>query len=415
MAFGANIAQKTSGNNNISSNGDVRVMVVDDSVVIRGLISRTLEAEDGITVVASVGNGKIAVSEMERGRNIEVVVLDVEMPVMDGLEALPLLLKSDPNLQVVMASTLTMRNAKISMRAMQEGAADYVPKPTSNREVSGNSDFKTELIAKVKTFGQRYRSLGGRIAAKPATTAAKPNITKPTNAFTKTQKPNTTAKPSTIATATTTAAKPKSLYDKEVKLRKPPIIFKPQAIAIGSSTGGPQALFEVISSLGTIKQPIFITQHMPATFTAILAQHISSQCKVNCTEAVDGEVVKNEHIYLAPGDYHMRINNEGGKMVIKLSQDDPVNFCRPAVDPLLQSLSKAYKDKLLTVILTGMGADGRNGCKDVVKAGGVVLAQDEESSVVWGMPGAVATAGLASELLPLKEIGNNIKKIAACL
>ena len=189
---------------------------------------------------------------------------------------------------------------------------------------------------------------------------------------------------------------------------------RPDIIAIGSSTGGPQALFEVLSHLkGGVTQPILITQHMPATFTTILAEHISRQCGIVCAEARDGEAIVENRAYVAPGDYHMLVVNRGGTHALSLTKDPPENFCRPAVDPMLRSIVRAYGRKVLTVILTGMGQDGMKGCQEVTAAGGVVVGQDEASSVVWGMPGAVATAGLCSAILPLKEIGPYIRKFAS--
>ncbi|NBC96167.1 MAG: chemotaxis response regulator protein-glutamate methylesterase, partial [Deinococcus-Thermus bacterium] len=180
-----------------------------------------------------------------------------------------------------------------------------------------------------------------------------------------------------------------------------------------SSTGGPQALFDVVGHLAGVGLPILITQHMPATFTTILAEHLSRQCKVAASEAVDGEDLVAGRVYIAPGDWHMTVQRgTGGGPAIKLKQTPPENFCRPAVDPMLRSLVDLYGRDVLAIILTGMGHDGLAGCRQVVEAGGAVIAQDEASSVVWGMPGAVATAGLASAVLPVGEIGPSIRKTA---
>jgi two-component system chemotaxis response regulator CheB len=185
----------------------------------------------------------------------------------------------------------------------------------------------------------------------------------------------------------------------------------PQVVAIGSSTGGPQALFEVISSLGTIKQPVLITQHMPATFTSLLADHIARQTSMPCTEARDGDRLKDGQIYIAPGGYHLIASKDNAGVKLSLSDAAPENFCRPSVDPMLRSLIDVYDGRCLAVILTGMGSDGLKGCEALVKAGGHVIAQDEESSVVWGMPGAVAKAGLASAVLPIKDIASQLRQI----
>jgi two-component system, chemotaxis family, protein-glutamate methylesterase/glutaminase len=193
----------------------------------------------------------------------------------------------------------------------------------------------------------------------------------------------------------------------------PAVMPSPDIIAIGSSTGGPQALFEVLSHLkGGIRQPILITQHMPATFTTILAEHITRQCGIACAEAKDGETLVGGRIYLAPGDFHMVLATRGTSTVLSVNKEPPENFCRPAVDPMMRSIAKIYGKRALAIILTGMGQDGMRGCSELVAAGGLTVAQDEPSSVVWGMPGAVATAGLCSAVMPLREIGPFIRKMA---
>ena len=188
---------------------------------------------------------------------------------------------------------------------------------------------------------------------------------------------------------------------------------RPDVIAIGSSTGGPQALFQVVAQLRGLAQPVLITQHMPATFTTILAQHIQRQCEVVCAEAKDGEPVVGGRVYIAPGDNHMLVVNRGAGPHISLTKDPPENFCRPAVDPMLRSIVAHYGRKVLAVVLTGMGQDGMRGCGVVAEAGGLVVAQDEASSVVWGMPGAVATAGHANAVLPVGEIGAHVRQLAS--
>jgi len=364
-----------------------RVMVVDDSAVIRGLLTRALEGDPDIRVVASVGDGQMAVNSLSRN-TVDVIVLDVEMPVMDGLTAIPKLLAVCPSVKIIMASTLTIRNADISMRALQAGAADYIPKPTTTREISGADVFKRELVSKVKALGANARRAGTR---------SRPDV-----------------RAQVLPAPVSSGYRPRTEPAGPPTLRPIAQQVRPDIIAIGSSTGGPQALFEVLSHLkGGITQPILITQHMPATFTTILAEHISRQCGIVCAEAKDGETIVENRAYVAPGDYHMLVVNRGGANALSLTKDPPENFCRPAVDPMLRSIVRAYGRKVLTVILTGMGQDGMKGCQEVTAAGGVVVGQDEASSVVWGMPGAVATAGLCSAILPLKEIGPYIRKFAS--
>ncbi|HTH16845.1 MAG TPA: chemotaxis response regulator protein-glutamate methylesterase [Magnetospirillum sp.] len=366
----------------------VRVMLVDDSAVVRGLVTRILEEDPGIAVVASVGNGQMALSALER-QDIDVIVLDIEMPIMDGMTALPKLLAADPGVRIIMQSTLTLKGADISLRALEIGAADYIPKPTATRELAGGMDFKTELLSKVKALGQARRRDPNRKSRpgvstapiRPATPAPRPSALHP--------------------------AGPISLRNHTAEV--------PEIIAIGSSTGGPQALFNLLGTMraGTVKQPILITQHMPATFTTILAEHVSRVSGWDAKEGVDGEVIKGGRVYIAPGDFHMQVEVKGVDKVIRLNKNPPENFCRPAVDPMLRSISAAYGKRVLVAILTGMGADGSKGGQVVVQNGGTVIAQDEATSVVWGMPGAAANAGICSAVLPLPEIAPWMIKLAA--
>ena len=359
-------------------------MVVDDSAVIRGLTTRILEDDEVIKVVASVGNGQLAVDNLKR-YDVDVVVLDIEMPVMDGLTALPKLLEVDPSVKVVMSSTLTSRNAEISIRAMEAGAADYIPKPTSTSDISSGGDFRRDLHDKVKNLGIARRRQGV-----PAPTPGQ-------------ERSKGVAERRAAAPATPKVGAP-------ITLRKPGML-KPKILTIGSSTGGPQALFEFLKGVNpSINVPVVITQHMPPTFTAILADHISRMTGWSCSEAKPGDELRVGHILLAPGDYHMLVENKNGKHVISTNQGPQENFCRPAVDPMLRSVVNVFGGNVMTVILTGMGSDGLKGSEVVVKAGGTLIAQDEASSVVWGMPGAVATAGLCSAVLPLKELSVYVMK-----
>ncbi|HTY66542.1 MAG TPA: chemotaxis response regulator protein-glutamate methylesterase [Alphaproteobacteria bacterium] len=360
----------------------IRVMVVDDSAVIRGLLTRTLEADPDITIVASVGNGQMAISAIAR-QDTDVVILDIEMPVMDGLTALPKILAAAPDVKVIVASTLTQKNAQISLKAMSAGAADYLAKPSSS-ELNAATAFKRELIDKVKALGDARRRRRAT-TAKPATAEELPF------------RPVVSSRP----TAPTTIA-----------LRAASAV-RPSVIAIGSSTGGPQALLAVLGGLpASVQQPIIITQHMPPTFTTILAQHLSRASGRQAAEGVDGEAIVPGRIYLAPGDFHMKVEARGAARVIRLAKDPPENFCRPAVDPMLRSLSEVYGSGVLCVILTGMGADGTKGGEAVIAAGGTVIAQDEATSVVWGMPGAAAAAGICSAILPISHIAPHIVRLA---
>lgn len=351
----------------VTSATPYRVMIVDDSAVIRGILVRTLESEPDIVVANTASNGEQAVRLLGQ-TPVDVVVLDIEMPVLDGLGALPRLLAIDRNLKVVMASTLTQRNAEISLKALELGAADYIPKPTATREISTGADFKHELVNKVRSLGAAYR----RAAALPDW--------------------DSSSVPAAPAPRTPTLA-----------LR--PYRVRPiEALAIGSSTGGPQALIKLFKALKSFAGPVLVTQHMPPTFTAILADNIARASGRPCAEAKDGEPVVAGRIYVAPGNFHMMAVRDADAVRIRLTQDPPENFCRPSVDPMLRSMVEVWGSSLLTVILTGMGHDGLDGCRAVVAAGGIVVAQDEASSVVWGMPGAVANDGLCSVVKPIEDL-----------
>jgi two-component system, chemotaxis family, protein-glutamate methylesterase/glutaminase len=273
---------------------------------------------------------------------------------MDGITALPLLLRADPGLKVIMASTLTTRGADIALRALRLGAADYVPKPSA---VTGDETFRRELVEKVKGLGRMRRHV-----ARPAR--------------------------ETLG----------------VRLRAASIV-PPRLLAVGSSTGGPQALFTLVQGLGkTLGVPVVLTQHMPATFTPILAEHIGKLGGLPCAEAKDGEALTAGRIYLAPGNHHLLINAARGGLQARITSDPPENFCRPSVDPMLRSAAAACDGRVLVAMLTGMGQDGLIGTRRVIEAGGSAVAQDEATSVVWGMPGAVAQAGLCHAVLPLPRI-----------
>jgi two-component system chemotaxis response regulator CheB len=380
------------------SPSQVRVMVVDDSAVIRGLITRALESDPSVHVVATVGNGQLAVGQLGR-TDVDVIVLDIEMPVMDGLTAIPKLLEVAPDVKIIMASTLTQRNAQSSIEAMNKGAADYIPKPSSTGEIHGSADFKRELTDKVKALGRARRDKRdrSRAAGVPET---RPQPTDTTRAA--------TAAGVASASARSSLLSPQTPIQLRAAGRTPP-----QIVAIGSSTGGPQALFAVLGALpAAMRLPIVITQHMPATFTTILAEHIQRTAKRPCAEGVDGQTLEAGRIYLAPGDNHMKVESQGAQKVVRITKEPPENFCRPAVDPMFRSVAASVGAATLGVVLTGMGSDGAKGGKVLVDAGGTVIAQDEATSVVWGMPGAAAMAGICAAVLPVDKIAGEIAKIA---
>jgi len=373
----------------------LRVMVVDDSVVIRGLISRWINAEPDMEVAASLRTGLEAVNQLERIKP-DVAVLDIEMPELDGISALPRMLAKKRDLIVIMASTLTRRNAEISFKALSLGASDYIPKPETTREPAAADIFHHDLIQKIRTFGAKLRR-GAHAPARAFT--AQPA---PVHTHEPVLRPVPHPVPATVPTPSTVKTRPFSPH-------------APRVLLIGSSTGGPQALMSVVTELGPVidRYPVLITQHMPPTFTTILAEHLARSSKRPAHEAVDGEVIKPGTIYLAPGGRHMRVVRHGADVVIALDDGPPVNFCKPAVDPLFISATEVWQTGTFAAILTGMGSDGMRGGKEIIAAGGNVIAQDEATSVVWGMPGAAANAGICSAVLPLNQIAPKIVRLFA--
>lgn len=350
----------------------IRVMIIDDSAVVRGLFARWMAVESEFELVGSAPDGAQGVARIG-GLNPDVVVLDIEMPVMGGLEALPGLLAAKPGVKVVIASTLSQKGAEITLRALELGAADYIGKPNSSR-LGGADAYRLELIGKLRALGARA---AGRNAARPARDGA------------------------------STASGPKG-----VLRLLPSVLARPELLAIGASTGGPQALRDFFTVLnGAWTSPIVVVQHMPPTFTRLLAQHLDKVSPLAAVEAEHGMPLLPGRIHLAPGDHHMTVRRDGARLVLALDQSPAVNFCRPAVDPLFLSAAETLGDKVLAVMLTGMGHDGRDGSRAVTEAGGVVLAQDEESCVVWGMPGAVADAGLASLLRPVPGLAQAVRAL----
>ena len=395
----------------------IRVLVVDDSSVIRGIVSRWIEAAAETTLSGSAVNGQDALERVKTDKP-DIIILDIEMPGMDGITALPLLLKACPQAKIIMASTLTRRNAEISLKALALGAADYVPKPTSLGGGEAAEDFRRELFARITALGGKRLRRAPAPAPRPAPTAeaapraAVPQVPPVVSPTSRAETPSTPVKPgplpirsSHVAVSTDDASVPARAA---IQLRKSALL-QPQILVIGSSTGGPQALVAVISAIAPhLNVPVLITQHMPPTFTSILAESLSRVSGLKCVEGANGMMLERGCVYVAPGDYHMVIKGKGGP--IELNQNAPENFCRPAVDPLFRSVAAAYGASVLAVVLTGMGSDGREGSRSIVGAGGTVIAQDEETSVVWGMPGAVAQAGLAAAVLPLNSVGTEIRK-----
>ncbi|MDB5346063.1 MAG: response regulator receiver modulated CheB methylesterase [Schlesneria sp.] len=349
----------------------IRVLVVDDAVVVRRIVSDVLSADPELEVFTAA-NGKIGLAKILQV-NPDVVMLDIEMPEMDGLETLVEIRKLYPKLIVIMFSTLTQRGAMATLDALARGANDYVTKPANVGGVAAAQQaIREQLIPKIKTLCGKLE----RAVALPA----KPNSVRPT----------ATPRPASFIAA--------------------PI----DIVAIGVSTGGPNALAEVLPAIPTnFPVPIVIVQHMPPMFTKMLADRLDAQCQIEVLEGATGDVLRPGRAYVAPGGHHMVVKRERTNVALITNQDPPENSCRPAVDVLFRSVVQIYGASVLGVILTGMGQDGLRGCEFIRDAQGQVIAQDEQSSVVWGMPGFVVRAGLADQVMPLNLIAAEIVKRVA--
>jgi two-component system, chemotaxis family, protein-glutamate methylesterase/glutaminase len=347
----------------------IRVMVVDDSVVVRKIVTDVLSADPGIEVVGTAVNGKVALGKLPQ-LEPDLVTMDIEMPEMNGIEAVRAIRGTRNRVPIIMFSTLTERGATATLDALSAGANDYVTKPANVGSVAQSMEsVREQLIPKIK-------ALTGRPVT-PVRAATAP-----------------VAPPPRLAAPRTAPGK------------------KPAVLVIGSSTGGPEALARVLPALpANLPVPVLLAQHMPPVFTRQFAQRLDRLSPLRVVEAVDGTPLLPGTVHLAPGDHHLVVRSNGrAGFTTSLNQNPPENFCRPAVDPLFRSAVAAFDGAVLGVVLTGMGADGRNGCGEIRDAGGTVVVQDQASSVVWGMPGAVAQAGYADEVLPLDRIAEAISR-----
>lgn len=354
----------------------IKVLVVDDSVVVRRLVTLALEAAEGIEVVGVAADGRIAVGKVAQLAP-DVVTMDVEMPVLDGIATVRELRAAGHRMPIIMFSTLTERGAAATLDALAAGATDYVTKPTGHASVQEAVDrVASELIPRIRALAGRARPARGGAAA-PAAGAARPDRTPAARA------------------ATSRGA---------VRILPPPERGHVRAVVVGASTGGPEALSQLVRGLGALPVPVVVVQHMPPVFTTQLAGRLDRLGPATVVEAAGGEVLQPGTVYVAPGDQHLEVVRSGAAVRTHLHSGPPVNYCRPSVDVLFRSAATAFGRDVLAVVLTGMGSDGRGGVEDLLAAGARVLAQDEATSVVWGMPGAVATGPGAHAVLPLPDI-----------
>ena len=382
----------------------VRVLVVDDSVVVRRLVADALAGEPRIEVVGTAANGQIALAKIEQLAP-DLVTMDIEMPVMDGIETVRALRRRGDKLPIIMFSTLTERGAAATFDALAAGATDYVTKPANQGSVAASlAKVADDLVPLIKALvpypGQIRRTLP-RSGLSPHAGVAAPGRLGVANA---------PSAPSALSPYRTAPLRPlasaASAPSLKVQLAPRPAQRPVRLVMVGSSTGGPEALSRMFSAITTpLPVPMVLVQHMPPVFTRQLAARLDRLGAMTVHESAGDEELLPGHAYIAPGDHHLELrpSARGGRTI--LTDGPPVNFCRPAVDTLFRSAVKVYGGDLLAVVLTGMGADGRTGCEAVIGAGGTVMVQDEASSVVWGMPGAVAMAGFAHRILPLDQVG----------
>ena len=348
-----------------------RILVVDHSVVARRVLTDAISADSELEVVGSASNGRIALAKIAQLAP-DLVTLDVDMPEMDGLETLRAIRKQYPHLPVVMYSALTERGAATTIDALLLGANDYVTKPTNMGSAAVTIEhIRNELIPKIKTYSA---------AARPDISSVRASM-------------------------------------RRVDVRQPWVPARGRrpgervdVIAVGASTGGPNALAELLAEFpASLPVPVLIVQHMPPMFTTLLAQRLASRSHIRVGEANSDETLEPRRAWLAPGDFHMVVERNGGAVRIRTHQGPPENSCRPSVDVLFRSVAEVYGPHALAVVMTGMGQDGLRGCEYVHKAGSQIIVQDEASSVVWGMPGLVANAGLADKILPLDHLAYEIQ------
>ncbi|MGK5679463.1 protein-glutamate methylesterase/protein-glutamine glutaminase [Actinoplanes sp. URMC 104] len=382
----------------------ITVLVVDDSVVVRRLIVDALGGAENIEVVGTASNGLLAQAKIDQLKP-DVITMDIEMPQMDGITAVRELRKRHKHTPVIMFSTLSAAGATATLEALAAGATDYVTKPSNVGSIDESiKAVRTELVPKIHALAGRRRP-GAAPSGPPARPGAAAAPTRPGT------RPGAAPAPAGVSPAG--AARPGAAPSGPAAGRAAPRKTAPggriEILAIGSSTGGPDALTKVLQGLpADFPVPIVITQHMPPVFTRMFAERLDRSTPLRVVEATDGMELAPGTAYIAPGDQHLVLHRRGTTTLTQLSGAPPENSCRPAVDVMFRSVAALYGPSAYAAVLTGMGHDGRGGAKVLREAGAEVLAQDEATSVVWGMPGAVVGAGLADEVLPLDRIAGHL-------
>lgn len=352
----------------------IKVLIADDSAFMRKLLSDLLAAEPDFTVIDTARNGKDAIEKVKRLKP-DLITMDIEMPVLDGIKALEIIMQEAPT-PVVMISSLTKAGAEATVRALELGAVDFVAKTAG--PICNIGDISTEIVTKCRAAVKaNFKLLIPKQSAVIKTVATTP----------------IQAKPLTIST-----------FSKGLNLNE-------QLVAIGTSTGGPRALQEVLTKLpGNLPCGVIIVQHMPPGFTKSLSERLNSLCALTVKEAQNNDVIQPGLVLIAPGDYHMLIEREGNKSIIKLNQNPPIGGHRPAVDPMLESVAKIYGHRAVGVILTGMGHDGAKGMQSIKNMNGYTIAEDQSTAVVFGMPKSAIELGVVDKIAPLSAIANEIIK-----
>ncbi len=349
----------------------IQIMIVDDSMVVRKVLTTVLATDPDLAIAGWASNGRLALAKLQTLRP-DIILLDIEMPEMNGLETIPGIRKILPHTPIIMFSTLTERGAEATLDALALGASDYVAKPSNQNMAATAEAIHRDLVPKIKALCRFPARAQNTVAgvSRPIVPLPRPEI-------------RVHASP---------------LHSAQLKI-----------ITIGVSTGGPDALARLLPAFpANFPLPVVIAQHMPAIFTSLLAKRLATKCAMPVRECQPGDLLGPSCVWIAPGDFHMVVQQEEHHFLLRTNQAPRENFCRPSVDVLFRSVAAVYGANALGVILTGMGQDGLKGCEALCAAGSSVIVQDEASSVVWGMPGFVARAGLAEKILPLDQIGNEI-------
>lgn len=390
---------------------DISVMICDDSALMRNLIGRIVDETTGLSVCGKAENGQDLIDKLKTTKP-DVILLDIEMPVMTGLQFLKKRKELKIDVPVVILSSVATEGAAVTIECLELGASDFITKPGASVTLK-IGDVTNEIVEYIASYGGAYAAMHGKKIPAPEFFSHQIKL-KEAERFVIKKKGEETAKAAAITKADIV---PETWFQPKVK---EPVVITPEReggkieiIAIGISTGGPNALRDVFKCIDPhLKQPILVVQHMPAGFTAEFANSLDNICPLKVTEAKDGEPILGGHIYIAPGSYHMFVEHKPLGNFIKLSQTEPRNGHRPSCDVLFESVANIYKNHALGVIMTGMGRDGAAQITEMRKKGAWTLGQNKDSSIVYGMPKVAFEMGGVQKQVPLKEMADEISKLA---